>query len=310
MKSIFISFATHDLPLAQFLCRCLNAVFKGRARFFLSDMIEPGADWLLTIKKELDRADAGLLLLTPFSIARPWVFIEFGAFWSHGRKVFPVIAGLLGLDQVPRPLNDFQIADLDREDSVLKLLKQIAAICGCPIPRSFDPKRFCSRIRKMLRTPCNPTDEWPISIHDLKKLPPQTLIAQFIQVEPPDMNWRVLEQHTLSVSGKLEDAGFVVHPFPCASPLVAIVLEVENSDGINSSFAGRMVKLVVNNHPILPIKSQQHPGDSQYVRQQDGFFCYPLKKFPLGNHFELKLVFYKIEFKNLLFRVLLVPKSG
>jgi hypothetical protein len=92
-------------------------------------------------------------------------------------------------------------------------------------------------------------------------------------------------------------------------PLKAIVLEVGNSNGIGNSFAGRMVKLVVNNHPVLPLKSQQHPGDSQYVRQQDGFFCFPLKDFPFRNHFDLKLVFYKMEFRNMLFRIFLIPKG-
>src|SRR5258705_10828423 len=54
--------------------------------------IPTGSDWLREIHQNLTDAASYLLLLTPRSIERPWVWYEAGAAWKSNKRQLPVVA--------------------------------------------------------------------------------------------------------------------------------------------------------------------------------------------------------------------------
>ena len=65
------------------------------AQTFLDDAnIVVGEDFEDKILKSLRSADELLVLLTPWSLTRPYVWMEIGAAWSRGKPVVGILYGL------------------------------------------------------------------------------------------------------------------------------------------------------------------------------------------------------------------------
>src|SRR5438128_1424245 len=80
---VFVSHATADKYLAKMICEKVEAV---NATYFRDDRdIGGGEDIAETIYEYLDSCDEFLILITPQSFGRPWVWMEFGAA-LHARK--------------------------------------------------------------------------------------------------------------------------------------------------------------------------------------------------------------------------------
>lgn len=93
-------------------------------------------------------------------------------------------------------------------------------------------------------------------------------------------------------------------PFSCLQPVEFLVLEVANVEKIHATFCDQLVKVVVNEEPVLAVSEEQrNPNDAQYVSTQDGFFLYSLKGILTTPDINLQLVFWKIEVEHLLLKV-------
>ena len=80
---IFISHAATDRPIAEILRSEMDRVFANGIHVFASSVpgiVKPGADWLNDIKENLAKATAVVVLITPVSINRPWIWFEVGAY--------------------------------------------------------------------------------------------------------------------------------------------------------------------------------------------------------------------------------------
>ena len=69
------------------------------------------------------------MLLTPWALSRPYVWLEIGAIWGMGRRVVGVSHGLsanelVAQDGTPALLKRIDLVDLNRVDSYLNQLKQ------------------------------------------------------------------------------------------------------------------------------------------------------------------------------------------
>ena len=84
--------------------------------------IPAGKEWLAVIQQNIRDADAYLVLLTPWSMSRPWINFETGAAWFSERKLVPVVAGDLAKDVVVEPLRSLQLLSLEdpAEATILK----------------------------------------------------------------------------------------------------------------------------------------------------------------------------------------------
>jgi hypothetical protein len=128
------------------------SLFEGKFCYvFLSSAsrIRAGELWLDRLRKELDKAKVLIALLSPKSVARPWVNFETGAAWVAGKTIIPVCFGGLLKEELPKPYSDFQAVSLEQEynhliDSVLEWIPDAIGHLGSTRARSsltiFDTK--------------------------------------------------------------------------------------------------------------------------------------------------------------------------
>lgn len=91
-RLVFISHSGQDTWIAR---QIANEIERCGARAFLDEAeIDAGADFEEDIRKFLERAHELVVLLTPWALERPYVWIELGAAW--GRRI-PIIGLLLGI---------------------------------------------------------------------------------------------------------------------------------------------------------------------------------------------------------------------
>lgn len=128
---IFLShYATGDARIANDLADVIRRVFAGAIEcWFSSDQspaggFSPGAEWYQKMHQQLSGASRVLVLVTPSSIGRPWIYWEsgIGSVTCPGHVV-PIVFGLAKGSLEP-PLNYFQAVDgLDLDDLVSALAK-------------------------------------------------------------------------------------------------------------------------------------------------------------------------------------------
>src|SRR5947208_7774159 len=92
---LYLVHAAADRDLAILLRARIRDVVPGLQVFLASKAgeIPTGEDWLAHIHQNLKAATSFLLLLTPRSIERHWVWYEAGVAWSRGCQQVPVTAG-------------------------------------------------------------------------------------------------------------------------------------------------------------------------------------------------------------------------
>jgi hypothetical protein len=89
--------------------------------------IRTGDKWLNVIEEKLSAGDAYVILLTPSSIERPWLWFETGSVWFSNKRILPILAGGLPIQRVPFPLSARQIQNLEKEDQLQQFFRELAA---------------------------------------------------------------------------------------------------------------------------------------------------------------------------------------
>jgi hypothetical protein len=122
---VFVSHATTDRPIAEILKTEIEKVFANGVQVFASSVpgvMKPGVDWLDEIRGNLEKATAVIVLITPVSINRPWIWFEVGAYWSRLQKgsgrIYPLCAPEIDISDLPEPLNRLQALSLGKADHV------------------------------------------------------------------------------------------------------------------------------------------------------------------------------------------------
>jgi hypothetical protein len=91
-RLIFVSHAGEDMWIARQIAREIEE--RGARPFLDQADVHVGAEFEEDIRNFLDRADELLVLFTPWSLERPYVWAEIGAAWI--RRI-PIVVVLLGL---------------------------------------------------------------------------------------------------------------------------------------------------------------------------------------------------------------------
>jgi TIR domain-containing protein len=121
-RRIFISHAGRDTWIAKRIAQELKAL--GAYPFLDEAEVAIGQEFEPRILEFLDEADEFLVLLTPWSLSRPYVWAEMGIAW--GRRI-PIIGVLYGLsteelqdhDGVPVFLKSHNLIELNDFDKYL-----------------------------------------------------------------------------------------------------------------------------------------------------------------------------------------------
>jgi len=143
-RRIFLSHAADDAALAHHVANVLRHGADQLKVFVASRAgdIPPGADWLDTIEAELRKADTYVLLLTPRSVQRLWLWYESGAAWMSERAFIPLTAAGLSKGEVPYPLGARQALSLDDPADVQQMAKGL----GVTI---HDVAAFCATVKEL-----------------------------------------------------------------------------------------------------------------------------------------------------------------
>jgi hypothetical protein len=115
---VFISWSGEQgKAFAGFLHAWIRNVLQAVKPFFSPDDIAKGARWAADVGAELDASNIGIIVVTPESLAAPWVMFEAGALSKNvgTAKVVPILVGLEP-DDVRGPLEQFQHARVDPTD--------------------------------------------------------------------------------------------------------------------------------------------------------------------------------------------------
>lgn len=138
MARIFISHSSLDNADAEELKAWLTA--RGFENAFLDidkqSGIQPGADWEKTLYREIERAQAVVILVTDHWLQSKWCFAEFTQARALGKAVFPLIVAATGEKIVGE---DIQTIDLtsDREGGLDRLSRRLTEI-ALQSPEGFD----------------------------------------------------------------------------------------------------------------------------------------------------------------------------
>jgi TIR domain len=131
MADVFISHIHEDAELALAVKDFLQAKLgPGREIFVSADQgqLLVGENWLARIRRELMSAKIVMLMLTPRSVARPWVNFEAGAAWLADKVIIPICCGTRLKGRLPKPYADFQALELPKEADYL--LRSVAGHLG------------------------------------------------------------------------------------------------------------------------------------------------------------------------------------
>jgi len=119
--TVFISHAVTDEPIARVVRDEIKRIFADDVKVFASSVpgvIKPGAEWLKDIGDSLSAATAVIVIVSPTSINRPWVWFEVGASWSKMEegegRIIPVCVPEIDKGSLPEPLGRLQAMSLGK----------------------------------------------------------------------------------------------------------------------------------------------------------------------------------------------------
>ena len=101
MKLVFVSHSGEDTWVARQIAREIAS--RGAKPFLDEADIDVGAEFEEDIREFLDQADELLVLFTPWSLERPYVWAEIGAAWIRRIPIIVVLHGLSARDFQAQP---------------------------------------------------------------------------------------------------------------------------------------------------------------------------------------------------------------
>jgi hypothetical protein len=128
-RPIFLSHAAVDQPLAAMIAAEVKKRASGSEVFVASQPghIRAGEKWLNVIEEKLSTGEAYVILLTPASVGRLWLWFETGSIWFSNKRILPELAHGLVIERVPYPLSARQIQNLEKEDQLREFFRELGA---------------------------------------------------------------------------------------------------------------------------------------------------------------------------------------
>ena len=121
--TVFLSHSSKDKWVARQIARLIGDL---GIRTFLDEKDIGGGDAIHdAIRTSIQECDELLVLMSQYSVNRPWVLIEIGAAWGLAKRVVPVV-DKVSPDQMPDILFQQKAIDLNDLDDYLTELSQRA----------------------------------------------------------------------------------------------------------------------------------------------------------------------------------------
>ncbi|MCH7755875.1 toll/interleukin-1 receptor domain-containing protein [candidate division KSB1 bacterium] len=120
---VFISHSTKDRWVAKQMSNLIEE--KGREwgiKTFLDEKDIDGGDSIPeSIRINIQKCDEFLLLLSRYSVNRPWVLIELGAAWGLEKRVVTIIDKVTP-DEMPEVISPYKAIDINNFDQYIAQL--------------------------------------------------------------------------------------------------------------------------------------------------------------------------------------------
>lgn len=153
--SLFISHATSDGEFANAVKSEIEKVFANGVNVFCTSSpgsIPVGHDWLGDIESKLKSSQATIVIVTPVSIERPWLWFEVGATWERGRegecKIYPLCAPEIEMGSLPSPLDRLQALSMGKSQDLKMLFEALIGQFGFGSIGTFRSTNITKRIPK------------------------------------------------------------------------------------------------------------------------------------------------------------------
>jgi hypothetical protein len=177
---VFISHIHEERALGEVIKRCIEDAFPDRVAAFLSSDrrdLPAGRKWREVILAELETARVIVSLLSPVSLARPWVNVELGAAWIKDLPIIPLCHSGQTIGALPPPFADYHGAGLDQPDAAERLLGGIANALGLRLPRLHFEAFVQEMIAAAARSEGRPGDLPPVAAGELPPEQEAILVA-------------------------------------------------------------------------------------------------------------------------------------
>jgi hypothetical protein len=99
------------------------------------------------IEKQIEESGVMISLISPTSLARPWVNIELGAAWIRRVPVIPLCHSQQKVGTLPKPFGDFNALTLDDANAAKDLLGGIADALQIAHPHRYPFADFMKEMR-------------------------------------------------------------------------------------------------------------------------------------------------------------------
>lgn len=136
--NVFISHASEDADLARAISNSLKMMTAGQIETWFSTSSLPGEGlmggdvWFNQILDMLAKSRIILVLLTPNSIDRRWVYFEAGFAQGHSEcTIIPICAGI-SVDDVKPPLSHFQCCQLSDYNAAKEFYHKLLSSVDIP----------------------------------------------------------------------------------------------------------------------------------------------------------------------------------
>jgi hypothetical protein len=136
---IFISHTGNDTPIAEAVRDSITEAFRGDIELFLagSDILS-ATEWKAELKKQLDKSDAIISIITPDSINKPWIYVEWSPFWLRDKISYTLHTGDIALDALIAPMQDRQATNITNKEKVKGFFESLARNSNTkPTPYKF-----------------------------------------------------------------------------------------------------------------------------------------------------------------------------
>jgi hypothetical protein len=125
--NVFISYTQADRQIAKEIQLFIKEEFNGEIVPFLAgDDIKSGDKWKETIKQNITIGDAIISLITPNSKSKPWLFVEWSAFWMADKDMHIFLSDELKHTDLIHPMQDFQYVAMTNVDSMKGFFQKLA----------------------------------------------------------------------------------------------------------------------------------------------------------------------------------------
>lgn len=124
---VFISHAGTDTWVARQIQKCI--IQCGAEAFLDVADIDIGDDFEERILEEIAKSRELLVLLTPWSLKRPYIWMEIGAIWGQRKRIVGVLHGLTtrdiaALEYGPALLKRINLIDINELDIYFEQLNE------------------------------------------------------------------------------------------------------------------------------------------------------------------------------------------